>query len=319
MLKLDIHNIKSNFKKGYFMNVKKIISSFIFIFLFSNNLFAAAGTTVFNFLKLPKNATQAALANITTFDKNFSFTNPAVLGFMNHYNIQASKVIHFQNTGYNSFNFAMPYKKLGFNLSYFGFDYGKIESYTEDSSGNYLENGTFGASDSCVQAGLGYCLTDILSLGAYIKYIFTNIDSVKTNGIAFDLATFLVLSDKSSVSLGLENLGAKVDGYMLPSNVYLSYANKIIEPCNLGFELKSFFDNTMWLKSGLEVGVGENFVLRGGYNWALTNDNSSLGSWYQRNLSLGFGLKINIVYIDYAWMPYGDLGNSNIISLKVVF
>ncbi|MDR1417950.1 MAG: PorV/PorQ family protein [Endomicrobium sp.] len=301
------------------MNIKKAISSFIFVFLFSNNVIAAAGTTVFPFLKLAKNATQAALGNITTFDRNHSFTNPAVLGFIGHYNIQASKVIHFQNTGYNSFNFAMPYKKLGFNVSYFGLDYGKIESYIEDSSGNYFENGTFGAADSCVQTGVGYRIRENISLGADIKYIFTNIDSVKTNGLAFDIAAFLALSDKSSVALGLENLGPKVDRYMLPSNAYLSYANKIIEPCKVGLELKSFFDNTMWLKSGLEVGVGENFTLRGGYNWALTNSNSSLGSWYQRNLSLGFGLKINIVYIDYAWLPYGDLGNSNIISLKVVF
>jgi hypothetical protein len=299
-------------KKFFFCNL-------IFLFLFSNNIFAAAGTTVFNFLKLQKNANQAALANLTTFDKNLSFTNPAVLGFIDHYNIQASKAFHFQNTGYNSFNFAMPYKKLGLNLSYFGVDYGKFDGYTEDSSGNYVENGTFGASDSCVQAGLGYCITNILSLGTDIKYIFTNIDSVKMNGLAFDLAAFLALSDESSVSLGLENLGAKVDGYMLPSNIYLSYTNKIIEPCKLGIELKSFFDNTMWLKSGLEVGVSENFILRSGYNWALTNDNSSLGRWYQRNLSLGFGLKINIVYIDYAWLPYGDLGNSNILSLKVAF
>jgi hypothetical protein len=313
-------NSRYNFKKGIFlMNRKKAFSSLIFIVLLTSNLFAAAGTTVFAFLKLPRNANQAALANLTTFDKNLSFTNTAVLGFADHYDIQVSKAIHFQNTGYNSFNFAMPYKNLGLSLSYFGFDYGEFDRYTEDSSGDYIENGTFGAGDSCMQAGLGYCITDILSLGTDIKYIFTNIDSVKMNGLAFGLSVFLSSNDKWSLALGLENIGPKVDGYMLPSNVYLSYANKIIEPCQLGVELKSFFDNTMWLKTAIEVGVGESFILRGGYNWALTNDNSSLGSWYQRNLSLGFGLKINIIRIDYAWLPYGELGNSNIISLKGEF
>ncbi|MDR1244214.1 MAG: hypothetical protein LBJ79_03430 [Endomicrobium sp.] len=301
------------------MNKKRIFSSLVLLIFVSNNLFAAAGTTVFNFLKLPKNAEQAALANLTTFNTNLSFVNPAVLGFTDHYNIQASKAIHFQNTGYNSFNFAMPYNDFGFSLSYFGFDYGKFDKYLEDSNGDYIENGTFGAADSCMQVSAGYRIIDILSLGAGVKYIFTNIDNIKMNGLVFDLSAFLLLSDKWSLALGLENLGAKVDGYMLPSSVYLSYTNKIIKPCQLGLELKSFFDNTMWLKTAIEVGVGENFVLRGGYNWALTNSNSSLGSWYQRNLSLGFALKVNVISIDYAWLPYGDLGNCNIISLKVVF
>jgi hypothetical protein len=301
------------------MAIKKNFSILIFSVLLTNSAFAAAGTTVFNFLKLPRNANQAALANLTTFDKNLSFTNPAILGFVDHKHIQVSKAIHFQNTGYNSFNFAMPYKNLGFNISYFGFDYGEFDGYREDSNGDYVENGTFKASDSCVQSSVGYHIIDILSLGIDFKYIFTNIDNVSMNGMAFGLSAFLSSSDKWSLALGLENLGPKVDGYMLPSNVYLSYANKIIEPCKLGVELKSFFDNTIWLKTAIGVGVGESFILRGGYNWALTNNNSSLGSWYQRNLSLGFGLKINVIRIDYAWIPYGDLGKSNIISLKVTF
>jgi hypothetical protein len=62
------------------------------------------------------------------------------------------------------------------------------------------------------------------------------------------------------------------------------------------------------------------FFLRGGYSHPINNNNKALGEWYKRNLSLGFGINIKkTISIDYAWLPYGELGNMNIFSLKVEF
>ncbi|MDR0399233.1 MAG: hypothetical protein LBH33_05530 [Endomicrobium sp.] len=53
------------------------------LILFSSKTFpVASGATVFDFLKLPKNATQAALASMSSFGRNTSMPNPAVLGLV---------------------------------------------------------------------------------------------------------------------------------------------------------------------------------------------------------------------------------------------
>ncbi|MDR3275392.1 MAG: hypothetical protein LBS81_05475 [Endomicrobium sp.] len=56
--------------------------------------------------------------------------------------------------------------------------------------------------------------------------------------------------------------------------------------------------------------------LRGGYSCPLNNDNQTLGEWYQRNLTLGFGFNIKLISINYAWFPFGQLGCTNIFSLQ---
>jgi hypothetical protein len=65
----------------------------------------ASGTTVFDFLKLPKNAIQASLASMSSFGKNASMPNPAVLVLVDKYNIQATHASHFQDVSYNTVYF----------------------------------------------------------------------------------------------------------------------------------------------------------------------------------------------------------------------
>jgi hypothetical protein len=76
----------------------------------------------------------------------------------------------------------------------------------------------------------------------------------------------------------------------------------------------------MQLKSAIELNNSQRFFLRLGYTLQLNNSNKSLGEWYKRNLSLGFGINIKeTVSVDYSWLPFGDLGNTNIVSLRVEF
>ncbi|MDR2437153.1 MAG: hypothetical protein LBD17_03690, partial [Endomicrobium sp.] len=64
------------------MNKNKVFAVFfvpIFALISSEALPRAAGTSVFDFLKLPKNAIQASLASMLSFGTDTSMPNPAVL------------------------------------------------------------------------------------------------------------------------------------------------------------------------------------------------------------------------------------------------
>jgi hypothetical protein len=301
-------------------NRSKIIIVLLLLIAFSVNAFSAsAGTTLFNFLKLSRNAVQAALAGMTIFGEKQSFTNPAVLGFLDKYNITGSYAAHFQNTNYNSFTFAVPVKDVGWSISYFGLDYGKMDGYTEGSDGNYIPTGNFGAGDSCIQINAGHKISQNLSLGAGFKYIWETMVDSKMSGVATDMSALFCSANKWTVAGGIENLGPKVEGYPLPGNIHVSYTNSLADSFGFGLEFKSFFDSTMWLKGATEINIDKVCFLRGGYSCPLNNSNSSLGKWYQRNLTLGFGLEIKNFSLDYAWFPFGELGSTNIISLRAKF
>ncbi|MDR3256083.1 MAG: hypothetical protein LBT18_00235 [Endomicrobium sp.] len=308
------------------LKIKKVAIILLFLVLLSNDAFcSAAGTTVFYFLKIPQNAVQAALAGMTNFGKNSFFPNPAVVGFIDEYNISASYAAHFQNTSYHSFSFAKsvqfadPVGKVGVKVSYGGLDYGKFDGYLETPNGDYIENGTFGTNDAFVQLSLGYKIFENLSYGVGFKYIWQNIDSSRLAGVAVDISVLFCSKSSWIISGGIENIGPYVESYPLPSNLYASYTNVLTDYFNFGFELKVFTDNTMWLKGAMEINKDKMFFLRSGYSCPIENDNKTLGEWYQRNLTLGFGFNIRFISINYAWLPFGELGSTNMLSFQVRF
>jgi len=289
--------------------------------LFLNKAFpAASGMTVFDFLKLPKNAIQASLASMSSFGKNASMPNPAVLGLVDKYNIQATHASHFQDVSYNSVYFAVPIKQAVLSIMYDGLDYGNMDRTIEASDGDYVKDGFFSADDSCAQINAGRQISKEVIAGAGMKYVKNNIDGGSLSGMAIDLAVLYLPSAYWSLSGGLENVGFKADKYNLPCNAYISYKNSLDESFDIGFELKTFFDGIIQLKGAFEINRDQVFFLRGGYSCPINNNNNSLGEWYKRNLSFGFGINIKkTISIDYAWLPYGELGNMSVFSLRVEF
>jgi hypothetical protein len=299
----------------------KLTSVFLIFILFSSKAFSAvSGTTIFDFLKLPKNAVQASLGSMSSFGQNSVVQNPASLVLVKKYNIQATHALHFQEVTYNTFCFSSPIKKYGFSIMYYGLDYGKMDRVIELGDGDYKKTGSFSAGDRCVQINVGQPISESICLGAGIKYINQDIDSSSLSSVATDFSVLYLSTAYWSVSGGLENIGFGVEGYNLPSSAYIGYRNSLADSFDVGFELKAFFDGIMQLKSAIELNNNQRFFLRLGYILQLNNSNKSLGEWYKRNLSLGFGINIKeTVSVDYSWLPFGDLGNTNIVSLRVEF
>jgi hypothetical protein len=302
------------------INKNKIVIALLVLIVFSSDAFtASSGTTLFDFLKLPRNATQGGLAGMATFGKNKSFENPAILGFLDKYTIAATHTYYFQDVEYTSVNGAISIKDIGLSASYFGLDYGKMDHTREAPNGDYILDGKFGTKDSSIQLSAGYKISQDLSLGAGFKYIWRTMHTSKMRALAMDVSALFCFDQNQVIGGGFENLGPNYESYPLPGSVHVSYANNSNNSFAFGFEFKSFFDSTMWLKGAGEFNIDKMFFIRCGYAQALNHSNSSLGEWYKKNLSLGFGFEIKNFSLDYAWIPFGDLGNSSVISLRFCF
>jgi len=298
------------------------LSAIIFLYTgaFADN---NAGTTVFNFLKLPATASQAALAGMVSYESASAPMNPSMIAFQDKPLLSASYAMHFQNTSFNSANFTIPAGRWGFNVSYGGMNYGDIEGAEETPTG-YIKTGTFSADDAYAGFSVGTELAEDITVGAGVKYVWQTIDGSKIDGIAFSFAGTYVSNYNWYISGGVENAGPDVEGYALPSSGFISFIDTYKDDTipgefTFGAEARAFFDQTYWLKASCEYNFKSMFFARAGYSLPLTNSNDSLGDWYEKNLSLGFGFSYDFFKIDYAWLPFGDLGATSMLSLQLTF
>ncbi|MDR1696015.1 MAG: hypothetical protein LBR69_05245 [Endomicrobium sp.] len=303
--------------------IKKGVICFFSAILFVSPAFAAgaAGTTAFNFLKMPFNAQTASMAGISSLFLSASALNPSLIPLVRKPFLSAAYALHFQGVSYNSLSYTMPFEKFGINVSYAGMNYGTMDSFIETAAGDYLSSGSFDASDAYVSAGVGKKILKDVSLGLSVKYVWQKIQDSSMAGAAFSF-TGAYVPEKHSwyISGGFEDIGADVEGYPLPSSFYIDFVNGHKEkPFTYAAGVKAFFDNTVWLKAVGEYAFAQTFFLRAGYSLPVTETNNSLGEWYQRNLSLGFGFEYGNFTVDYAWLPFGALGSTNMFSLNFHF
>ncbi|MDR2425725.1 MAG: hypothetical protein LBD46_00840 [Endomicrobium sp.] len=264
------------------------------------------------------------MASMSAFNVSSAGSNPAMIPFFDNVSLSASYSAYFQDTSFNSLNITIPFKSRyhGINIAYGGFDYGKMDSYLEDSSGDYIKDGTFGANDAFIAASYGTIITSEIYVGVGFKYVWETIDGSIMEAIALS-ASGIYMPDKTwYVCGGIDNAGVDIDGYKMPASAHISIVDAPQDIGSMfmyGFELRAFSDETMWLKGACEFNYNKMFFARLGYSLPLNNDNNSLGEWYDKNLSVGFGVEYGFFSVDYAWLPFGELGNTSMLSLQIYF
>jgi hypothetical protein len=305
-------------KKLWFKKFFAVTLCFFAFCRYASVSWAAAGENVFEFLKIPFSASQGALAGMTGFNSEGGAHSHAMLDFAQGHSLSASYAVYFQNTGFNSFNFTWAKEKYALNFSYAGFYYGDMEKYGEDSSGNYIPEGKFGANDLALGIGAGFAVLDSLSVGGGLKYVSQSIDGEGISGIAFNLSAVYLPEAGWYALCGFENVGPDVEGYPMPANVFAgmySFYDKI----NIlaGAEIKYYSDGQFFIKAAAEFDWEEKLFLRAGYSYPLSNAGGELGGLLETNLSLGFGAIYKIFTFDFAWLPFGQLGSVSMITLTV--
>ncbi len=158
-----------------------------------------------------------------------------------------------------------------------------------------------------------------LSLGGSLKYIQQKIDRTSGSSVALDLGILKTYSH-SQWGLGIRNIGPSFKfgnrSHPLPLTTMLGlsyYSDKVI----IAGELDLPIDNAPSFGIGIEHKERFGAFHTSGRVGYRTNTVKDLG--YLTGLSAGLGLGINRFNIDYSWKPWGDLGTTHHISLRIGF
>jgi len=274
-----------------------------------------AGGDAFNFLFLDAGARPTAMGGAYTAlatDSNALMYNPAGLGRVSQHEATFMHNQYFEGVTHEYVGFACR-QGLGLNMNYVG--YGTIDRTTIASPNSTL--GTFGASDLSAGAGYGYNFYDTLSLGIAGKYIRENIDNVTASGYAFDVGALYPIEVIPRLTLGVaaQNLGPNIrfagDKERLPANVRagLSYGFTIGDNENiLAADLMKERSQGYLFAVGAETVFNKTISLRGGFN---VRNSAGVG------ITAGLGWNIGNLAVDYAIVPFGDLGLTHSLSATV--
>ena len=281
------------------------------------------GTSGASFLKIGPGARPAAMGDAFTGvadDIHAIYWNPAGLAKLKVPELTAMHMQWFQNVKYEFAAFAYPTKNYGtWGLSVTNLHTDDINRRTEDTDAPINQ---FSASDNAYWLSYAYPLTERLSAGANAKWIRETIDSVNANAYAID-GGLLYDTDWHGLRLGssIQNLGTQVkfvnQSDPLPLTMRLGASiQPIPKTLLLSSDLIIPRDHPIGMAVGGEyhrqLSEGFGVTMRTGYR----SDTDVSGF---AGVSAGGGLDVGRVSFDFAWVPFGDLGNSYRYSLHIKF
>lgn len=206
---------------------------------------------------------------------------------------------------------------------------GGIEARSGDTA---QPEGSFGASDFYGAVSYSHPLGDSLTVGVTGKFIQEKIGSEQAGTYAADIGVMQALG-RYSVGAALTNVGPPVKfldrSFALPRTLRGGVSvDAAPVPVRITAEAESQKgESDILYRMGLEYAAGKKLTLRGGYlsysaatrsalkGGALAD--AGLGGWV--GMTGGFGLRLGGYAFDYAFVPYGELGNSHKMSFSVRF
>lgn len=274
--------------------------------------YAGSGADSFDFLLLDGGARPAALGGAYTAlaqDAHALQYNPA--GLAGACQSQAS---FMHNQYFQSINQEVGSVALrqGFGFAFNYLNFGSVPETTVsqiDGTGARVS-----LTDLSLGAGYGRRVSDRLSLGLGIKYVSEVIAGYTASGAAADLGAMLAVNDRLRLGYAIQNLGPEIKFQSRKES--LSQLHRLgavyrLElsgmPLHLSADVLKEKSEDAKLALGAELTVRQKLGLRVGYNGR--NDAGT-------GLALGIGWSEERWALDYAFVPFGDLGSANRVSLS---
>ena len=311
--------------------MRQYIYSFLAIAVLAtgNSLEASSGTEGAAFLDVPVGAGPAALGASYTALANDAYAatwNPSGLGFLGSTQFSGQHLSYLDSIHYEYLSFALPLPRslqcsnpsecsgsgLGGSVQYLG---------TGDISGrdiNGTPTGDFSSYYASYNVSYGRAFNEKLAVGLTGKLISAKLDDVSASAYAADLGTMYKLMPHVTLAATLTNLGTKLkflsEGDSLPTAFHVGGAwepdphwmvtSEVVYPKT---GLASFHIGGEWRPL-------DRLSLRMGYRTDTVKELSALAGY-----SAGLGVNVWGQELAYAWLPYGDLGNTHYISLLMKF
>lgn len=181
--------------------------------------------------------------------------------------------------------------------------------------------GYYSASDLAVLASYARGFRR-LQAGLTLKAVHERIESASANAFAADAGALYRVSPRLKLGAALRNLGTGLtlnkEAAPLPMSLRAGAALQFSKNLLLAADASLPFDDTPSLHLGAEYQYpapikGARLALRGGFK------SSAMHLGAASAASLGFGAEAGAVGLDYALSPYGDLGLTHRLTLKLKF
>jgi outer membrane protein OmpA-like peptidoglycan-associated protein len=279
--------------------------------------YGGSGTAVFPLLKIGQGPRAAAMGESFTGladDATAVYWNPSGLSQLSRCEIAISHQEWFADIKDELVHAALPlgHGVLGLGLLYAG---EPDVRYWDDQTQSFE---TFLAWSSMLSVGYGLPLSDKYRIGATLTGLYA--DNKIESGAGGTISV-------GAMGEPIPNLGIGIAARHLGAMSYAGVTEKLPMEVGVGASYKfglfkmtldgvfALLDNTPNVRYGVEYTPFKPLSLRLGYRTGPFDPNS-LG--YINGLTGGIGLSLSGFTLDYAFVPYGELGLTHRIGLKVV-
>lgn len=278
-----------------------------------------AGTTTAQFLKLGAGARGTGMGGAftaVTDGTDSVYWNPAGLNKVEGRALSVMHAAWFEGISYDWASYAQQVNDIGtvgIGIQYLS--YGSITG--TDSTG--LETGSFSPSDialtlSCARNYLGF------DLGASVKYISSRIKN-SASAFALDLGAQYALDKKITLGAAVQNLGTAMkfrnDEVSLPLNVRIGGAYAVRSYWNVAVDVNAPVDYDPSLGLGTEYFYKINSEMKAAGRLGYSTGSKDTGGL--NGVAAGLGFRYLDYTFDYAFAPYGELGNTHRLSFGMKF
>jgi hypothetical protein len=321
--------------------MKKLILFIIMLLLISVPailLFAAGpGTSAANFLKLGVGARAAGMGEsfaAVADDISSVCWNPAGLARLKSAMFSASHTVWFQDINYEFLGFGMPLPPRMNGTIAMSAQYLYLNDMERRTSNTAEPEGRFGADDLVVTMSYARSLTSRIGTGINIKTIRQQIDNKTASAYAADLG-LQYRAGQFGYGAAIQNIGTSVkfinESFPLPRNYKFGIAwMPLGTALTVALDVNKPLDNKIDVHIGTEYWLGDIVAFRAGYlKGDAVQRNALTGKGFSGStkpelaaytgMMAGAGFKILNYGLDYAFVPYGELGNTHRISLNVKF
>lgn len=241
------------------------------------------------------------------------YWNPARLTTLERPSLSLTHEPLIEGTRLEQAAFGLKISSMAFGVGYASLLYDPIPA--TDDVGNSL--GTFTADERLINLGLAF-QTGRVHWGLVGKYLRSDLDNRRAQTAAMDagITTPNPFFGCITHAFVAQNIGGSLtyinEKTPLPQNFIFGTAYK--NGKNISFEIDvqrnrdQEWNGMAGVEWSLAVAKTSFLHLRGGYTTIRKNLGGLAGA------SVGAGLTIGSFSLDYAWLPYGDLGDSHVLS-----
>ena len=292
------------------------------------------GETGFDLVRLDPSARAAALASAGSVpgdDPMALFYNPALLSSEMDGALALGYTNHVADVSAGAAVYARDLRLFGETTVGLGvrfLSYGEFDRHTGDEDADAAVADTYGAGETAVSLSASREVLPQFRAGATLHALFASIDDAGASALAADLGvTYTVPAQALTLGASVHHLGATLSSLgastdRLPFDVRITAAKRLRHlPLTVsvsGVDLHAFegpeADSSFVTRAldhvaaGGELQLGSALSLRVGYNGRRGDDLRSGGRLDLAGTSVGAGLALRRVTVDYAYTNWGDFG-----------